>query len=55
MLCLMGFIISYIVYIKAAIPSLILLFKENLDSFIVDKFWGQKFWGALFSVNLPTF
>ena len=51
LLCLMAFIISYIVYIKEAMIKLIKIFQPNLDSFIVDEFWGQKFWGTIFNVR----
>ncbi len=50
LLCLMAFIMSYIVYIKEAMIKLIKIFAPNLDSFIVDEFWGQKFWGTIFTV-----
>ncbi|TNV80099.1 hypothetical protein FGO68_gene9741 [Halteria grandinella] len=49
LLCLLAFIMSYIVYIKEAIPKIILIFAPTLDSFIVDPYWGQKFWGTIFS------
>jgi amino acid permease len=55
LLCLMAFIMSYIVYIKEAVIKIILIFAPDLNSFIVDKFWGQKFWGTLFSVRSHPF
>ena len=49
--CLMGFITSYIVYIKSMLPEILLLFwtEDELPSFIVSDTWGQVFWATLFS------
>jgi len=49
--CLMGFITSYIVYIKSMLPEILLLFwtEDELPGFIVDKTWGQIFWATMFS------
>ncbi len=52
LLCLMAFTMSYIVYIKEAIPEIILIFAPNLDSFIVSTEWGEKFWGTIFSFGI---
>lgn len=51
LLCLLSFVISFIVYIKEAIIQIILIFAPNLDSFIVEKIWGQKFWCTIFCVS----
>ena len=44
--CLMGFITSYIVYIKSMLPEILLLFwtEDELPGIFVDKTWGQIFW-----------
>ncbi len=50
----MGFIISYIVYIKSMMPTLLLLFwtKDELPNYLVSDGWGQIFWGSIFSFCL---
>ena len=51
--CLMGFITSYIVYIKSMLPEIILLFKtEEEMGWIVSDKWGQVFWATIFSFVL---
>lgn len=52
--CLMGFITSYIVYIKSMLPQILLIFwtKDQLPNFIVSEGWGQVFWATLFSFAL---
>lgn len=51
--CLMGFITTYIVYVKSMIPKLLLLFwvEKELPSYVVGDF-GRFFWGTMFSVCL---
>ena len=49
MVCLLAITISYMVYLKDAVPKIILIFAPNLDSFIVNKEWGHKFWGTVLS------
>eukprot|EP00347_Sterkiella_histriomuscorum_P011277 403373068 len=52
--CLMGFIMSYIVYIKKAIPKIISLFtdEDSFHSFIVDPVWGPRFWGTIYAFGI---
>ena len=47
----MGFITTYIVYVKSMVPEIILLFKteDEMPSWIMSKGWGQVFWGTLFA------
>ena len=50
----MGFITSYIVYIKSMLPTILLLFwtEDELPGFIVSDVWGQIFWATIFSFAL---
>ena len=52
--CLMGFITTYIVYVKSMVPEMILLFRteDEMPSFMMTKGWGQVFWGTLFAFGL---
>ena len=54
LLCLMGFIMSYIVYIKQMLPEILALFwdKDSLPDFIESDSWGQVFWATIFSFGL---
>ena len=47
----MGFITSYIVYIKSMLPEILLLFwtEDELPNFIISDMWGQVFWATIFS------
>ena len=51
LLCLMGFIMSYIVYIKSMFPQLLLLFweEEQLPLILGPSPQGQLFWGTVFA------
>lgn len=51
LVCLMGFVMSYIVYVKSMLPQILLLFwtEEQLPALIGNTFGGQVFWGTLFS------
>lgn len=51
LLCLMGFIMSYIVYIKQMLPEILNLFwtVDELPGFIESDGWGQIFWATIFS------
>jgi len=50
----MGFITSYIVYIKSMLPTILLLFwtEDQLPNIFVSDFWGQAFWATVFSFAL---
>ena len=50
----MGFIMSYIVYIKQMLPEILALFwdKDSLPDFIESDSWGQVFWATIFSFGL---
>jgi len=50
----MGFIMSYIVYIKQMLPQILLIFWDasQLPDFIESKGWGQVFWATIFSFGL---
>ena len=52
--CLMGFIVSYIVYIKSMLPTILLLFwtEDQLPGIFVSDTWGQIFWAIIFSFAL---
>ena len=52
--CLIGFITSYIVYIKSMMPKILLLFinENDLPNFIGDNYWGKVFWGTLFAFGM---
>mmetsp|Transcript_33670 Transcript_33670/g.24330 ORF Transcript_33670/g.24330 Transcript_33670/m.24330 type:complete len:261 (+) Transcript_33670:147-929(+) len=54
LLCLCGFTMSYIVYIKSMIPEILLLFwtEDQLPTFMNDDFGGQAFWGTLFTFGV---
>ena len=49
----MGFITSYIVYIKSMLPNILLLFKTEEElGWIASDGWGQIFWATIFSFVL---
>jgi amino acid permease len=52
--CLIGFGISYIVYVKSMLPEILLKFwtVDELPAFIVSDEWGQIFWATLFSFGM---
>ena len=52
--CLMGFITSYIVYIKSMMPQILLLFwtEQELPNFLYTDKVGQIFWGTVFSFGM---
>ena len=54
LLCLMGFIMSYIVYIKSMVPEILLIFwsEDELPRWIGPTTEGQIFWGTTFSFGL---
>ena len=54
LMCLIGFITSYIVYIKSMMPKILLLFisENDLPSFIGDTYWGKVFWGTCFAFGM---
>ena len=47
----MGFIMSFIVYIKTMMPLLLLKFytEEQLPHYLGDSFKGKTFWGTFYS------
>ena len=49
--CLLGFTVSYVVYVKSMLPEILLLFwdESELPNFIVSDGWGQVFWATIFS------
>mmetsp|Transcript_105271 Transcript_105271/g.145620 ORF Transcript_105271/g.145620 Transcript_105271/m.145620 type:complete len:351 (-) Transcript_105271:123-1175(-) len=51
LLCLMGFIMSFIVYIKSMMPLILLKFytEEELPSYLGNNFTGKAFWGTIYS------
>jgi len=51
LVCLMGFLIAYIVYVKTMLPTILLLFwtEDELPDFMINDGWGEIFWGTVFS------
>jgi len=49
--CLIGFTFSYIVYVKNAIPGIIVMYvdRDSIPDWISDTKWGKVFWGVVFS------
>lgn len=52
LLCMMGFIIAYIVFVKRSIPRILYLFMSDLPKFMNQESLGQFFWSGIFSVKL---
>ncbi|CDW86898.1 UNKNOWN [Stylonychia lemnae] len=52
--CLLGFIMSFIVFQKESIPLILhtLTHKDNIPYFMSDNFTGEVFWGTLYSFLL---
>jgi len=53
-ICLVGFGMSYIVFVKQTVPFIILKFVAKLPAWCDDTQYGQAFWAVLFSVSPPN-
>ena len=59
-MCLIGFIMSYIVYVKTMIPQLLLMHGDDWPEWVGNTDQGHLFWGTLFSfgvlfpLSIPT-
>ena len=51
LVCLIGFIMSYIVFVKDEVPALIMKFYPNLPHWINNSFTGETIWCTIFSVS----
>ena len=53
LLALLGFNMSYVVYLQTAMPNLLALFMDpaNIPTFLKDDTTGHRVWGAIFTVR----